>query len=85
MNATEGSWTITRSGGLTGTASSGIFPYQGVPASFDLYNVQTTGSGAPEDNLFFNNIQVVPEPSSFALIAGPALLGALRYLRRRAA
>ncbi|MEY2536675.1 MAG: hypothetical protein QOG67_415 [Verrucomicrobiota bacterium] len=82
-SATEGTWTIIRSGGLSGTASSGIFPYMGVAASFDLYNVQTTGGGAPEDNLFFNNIQIIPEPSTFTLLAGPALLGALLYVRRR--
>ena len=79
---TGGTWTITRSGGLTGTQSS-FFDYTGVAAGFHLYNAQTTGGGAPEDNLFFNNPQVVPEPSTFALIAGPALLGALLYIRRR--
>ena len=73
---------MTRSGGLTGTQSS-FFDYTGVAAGFHLYNAQTTGGGVPEDNLFFNNIQIVPEPSAFALIAGPGLLGALLYARRR--
>ena len=73
---------MTRSGGLSGT-QSGLFGYTGVAAGFHLYNAQTTGGGAPEDNLFFNNPQVVPEPSTFALIAAPALLGVLLQLRRR--
>ncbi len=80
-DATGGIWTITRSGGLTGSQSS-FFNYIGVAAGFHLYNAQTTGGGAPEDNLFFNNPQVVPEPSTFALVAGPTL-GALLYIRRR--
>ena len=81
-DATGGTWTITRSGGLTGTQSS-FFDYAGVAAGFHLYNAQTTGGGAAEDNLFFNNPQVVPEPSTFALIAGPGLVGALLCIRRR--
>jgi hypothetical protein len=85
MSATQGMWTVTRSGGMSGSASSGIFPYQGVAASINLYNVQTTGNGAPEDNLFFNNLQIIPEPSTFALLAGPAAFGVLLYARRRSA
>jgi hypothetical protein len=83
-DGTQGTWTITRTGGMSGTASSGIFPYKGVPASLDLYNVQTTDGGAPEDNLFFNTIQIVPEPSVFRLFAGPIAVGVLfRSYRRR--
>jgi len=82
-SATEGSWTIVRSGGQTGTASSGIFPYIGVAAGINLYNVQTTDGGLSQDNLFFNNLAIVPEPSTFALVAGSAFLGALLYVRRR--
>ncbi|MBA3961731.1 MAG: hypothetical protein H0X40_07510 [Chthoniobacterales bacterium] len=84
-DATAGTWTIIRSGGMSGTASSGIFPYQGVPASIDLYNVQTTDNGAPEDNLFFNNLQIIPEPSPLTLFAGSGFLGGLICLRRRRA
>ncbi|HEY4283586.1 MAG TPA: PEP-CTERM sorting domain-containing protein [Chthoniobacterales bacterium] len=83
IDPTDGSWTIIRSGGHTGTATSGIFPYQGLAASFDLYNVATTGGGAPEDNLFFNNIQIVPEPSTLVLLFGSTFLGALLYVRRQ--
>ena len=84
-SATEGMWTITRSGGMSGTASSGGFPYMGVAASFDLYNVQTTGAGAAEDNLFFNNIQIIPEPSIAALLTASAFLALLLYGRRQRA
>ena len=82
-SATEGQWTIVRSGGMSGTQTGGIFGYTGVPASIDLYNVQTTGGGVPEDDLFFNNLQIIPEPSALTLLVGPALLGALLYARRR--
>jgi len=77
-----GSWTITRSGGLTGTASG---TYTGDGSGFHLYNSMTTGGGANEDNLFANNLAVVPEPSTVALLAGPALLGAWFFIRRRRA
>ena len=81
-SAMGGTWTITRSGGLSGTQSS-FFDYAGVAAGFHLYNAQTTGSGAPEDNLFFNNPQIVPEPSTLVLIGGSVFLVALLYVRRR--
>ncbi|MDQ3545997.1 MAG: PEP-CTERM sorting domain-containing protein [Verrucomicrobiota bacterium] len=37
----------------------------------------------PGANLGFDNLAIVPEPSSFALLAGPVLLGAWFFLRRR--
>jgi hypothetical protein len=81
-----GTWTVTRSGGLTGTATG---TYSGDGSGFHLYNSQTTGGGAAEDNLFANNFTVgaaaVPEPSTLALLAGPALLGGWMFLRRRRA
>ncbi|MDQ2867999.1 MAG: hypothetical protein M3R59_06245 [Verrucomicrobiota bacterium] len=80
---TGGEWTITRSGGQSGTQDGGNFGYNGVAAPIDLYNVATTGGGAPQDNLFFNNLQIIPEPSIVALLAGSALLGALLYAGRR--
>jgi|tagenome__1003787_1003787.scaffolds.fasta_scaffold20510839_1 MYXO-CTERM domain-containing protein len=80
-----GSWTVTRSGGMTGTASG---TYSGDGSGFHLYNSQTTGGGAAEDNLFANNLSVtsaVPEPTTLSLLAGPALLGGLFFIRRRRA
>jgi hypothetical protein len=72
----EWTWTMIRSGGLSGIQSRTV-PYLGVPASFDVY--ASNGS-----TMYFNNIQVVPEPSTLVLIAGPAFLGAIFYARRRA-
>jgi hypothetical protein len=81
-DATGGSWSVTRSGGLAGVASG---TYTGVGAGIHLYNSMTTGGGAPEDDLYFNNLEVIPEPSSLSLLAGPAILGAWFFVRRRRA
>ena len=56
--------------------------YTGLASGFKLYN-SGTDSGVNENNLYFNNLAIVPEPSSLALIAGPALLGAWFFVRRR--
>ena len=56
--------------------------YTGLASGFKLYNSGTDG-GANENNLYFNNLSIVPEPSSLALLAGPALLGAWFFVRRR--
>ncbi len=61
------------------TYSSG---YTGSASGFKLYN-SGTNSGANENNLYFNNLAIVPEPSSFTLLAGPAILGAWFFVRRR--
>ena len=53
----------------------------------------TNGLGGAASNIFLNSggtnykatFSVVPEPSSFALLAGPALLGAWFFVRRRRA
>jgi len=82
-SATGGQWTITRSGGLSGTQNGDIFGYIGVAAGLNLYNVQTTDGGLPQDALFFNSPQIVPEPSTVALITVPAFLGMLLHFRRR--
>ena len=56
--------------------------FTGLASGFKLYNSGTDG-GANENNLYFNNLSIVPEPSSLALLAGPALLGAWFFVRRR--
>lgn len=70
-SAAGGTWSITRSGGVadfdTGT-------YTGVARSIKLY---IGGQGnAPEDDLYVNNLEIVPEPASILLIsfAGMAML-----------
>ena len=71
-----GTWSITRSGGVTDSDSG---TYTGVPENFKFYISSTTGNGAAEDNLYFNSLSVVPEPSAAVL----GSLGALMLLRRR--
>jgi hypothetical protein len=73
---TGGDWEITRSGGIsdfdTGT-------YSGQVSSFQFY---TDGAGSTaEQALIFNNLAVVPEPSSLTLILAAA--AGLAWLRRR--
>lgn len=39
----------------------------------------------PNENFGFNNLAIVPEPSTLSLLAGPTILGALFFVRRRRA
>lgn len=70
-----GTWSITRTGGVsdfdTGT-------YTGVAENFKFY-VSNTDNGDAANNMFANNLTVIPEPSA-ALLGG---IGALLLLRRR--
>ncbi|MEO6971267.1 MAG: hypothetical protein ABI217_10275, partial [Chthoniobacterales bacterium] len=45
--------------------------YTGLASGFKLYN-SGTDTGDNANNLYFNNLAIVPEPSSLTLIAGPA-------------
>lgn len=75
-SALGGTWTIIRSGGVSDTDSG---TYSGIAENFKFYESNTTGGGAAADNLFFNNLSVVPEPASAVL----GLIGATVLLRRR--
>jgi hypothetical protein len=79
-SATGGTWTITRSGGVSDVDTG---TYNGVAENFILYNSQTTGSGAAEDNLYVNNLQIVPEPTTGAMML--TALAGLGFIRRRRA
>ena len=54
------------------------------PDAFRFYISGTDGGGAPENNLYANNLSVVPEPSTFALLALSAV-GLAGYAARRRA
>jgi PEP-CTERM motif len=71
-----GTWSITRSGGVTDFDSG---TYSGVAENFKFYERETTNGSNAADNLFFNSLVVIPEPSA-ALLGG---LGMLALLRRR--
>lgn len=73
-SAAGGTWTITRSGGETDSDSG---TYTGLANRFQLYINNT--DGGDQNNLFANNLSIVPEPASLALIG----LGGLALLGRR--
>lgn len=73
-----GSWSIVRSGGIS-ESDSGNFT--GVVNRLRVYNA-STDNGSNENNLFVNNLSIVPEPSTFGLLA-LSTLGAMALLRRR--
>ncbi len=84
-------FTFTYNGGnsysftLTGSPGGANFTSSN-PALGSIDNVRifdfNQGAGA---NFGFNNLAIVPEPTTISLIAGPAILGAFMFLRRRRA
>ena len=76
-----GTWTVNRTGGVTSNASG---TYTGVGAGFKLYEDQTS-SNANENNLFANNMSVVPEPSTVSLLLGSSAFAGFFLLRRKRA
>ncbi len=70
-----GGSTTTLTGTLAGTAGAGL-------DSFAMFN-----RDAELANVYFNSVglSAVPEPSTLSLLAGPAILGALFFIRRRRA
>ena len=68
------------SGSLSGAAGTGI-------DSFRLFNANANqpSNNDGSSNAYFNSPTVVPEPSSLSLLAGPAILGAWFFVRRRRA
>jgi hypothetical protein len=85
-SASEIDYQISRASeqGVQGTLFSGSVT--GIAASidnFEFYISDTDAGGSPQNNLYFNNLEVsvVPEPSAFALLLGSAAL--LCVTRRR--
>lgn len=74
--------TRTSAAGGTENALNSNFAVGAVINNFKFYN-SGTDNGNNANNLYFNNLQVIPEPSTLALLAGPALLGAMMFVRRR--
>jgi len=76
-SASGGAWTVTRTGGINSTS---LGTYAGQVSSFQFY---TFLAGSSDQNaIFYNNIQVVPEPATISTLLAAALLG-LPWLRRR--
>lgn len=71
-----GTWSIIRSGGISDLDSG---TYSGVAENFKFYISGTTNGSNAADNLYFNSLTIVPEPSA-ALLGG---LGVFALLRRR--
>lgn len=76
-SAGGGTWEITRSGGVSDFDSG---TYTGAIANFHLFARQTDGGS--ENDLFVNNISVIPEPGAAGLLLIGSGLLALRRNRR---
>ena len=74
--STQGNQGVLFSGTVTGSFSA--------PDAFRLYVSGTDGGGAPENNLYANSLSVVPEPSTYALLALSAAAAGGYMARRRA-
>ena len=87
-SSTEMSYLISRtsSQGAQGTLFAGTVTGISVaPANLKFYN-SSTENGNAQNNLYFNSVEVVPEPQSLALLAcGGASLLVLGYGRSRKA
>jgi hypothetical protein len=85
QNAGTLDWSITRSGGLSGTASGSSSISAGNIAGVRFYISGTDGGN--ENDFFFNSLSVVPEPTHVALgVFGGvlALTGVLRSSKLKA-
>ena len=75
-----GNWTVERSGGVTDLDSG---TYSGALRRFAFY-AGGSGSNGNNDALFFNNLSVVPEPSTgYLLLSGILAISCLRGWGRK--
>jgi hypothetical protein len=75
-----GNWTVERSGGVTDLDSG---TYSGALRRFAFY-AGGSGTNGNNDALFFNNLSVVPEPSTgYLLLSGILAISCLRGWGRK--
>jgi len=83
QNATTFAYEISRSSsqGFQGVLFSGtVTGLTDAPSGFRLYN-SWTDSGEAQNNLYSNNLQIIPEPASVLMLLGG--VGLLLFLKRR--
>ena len=77
-----GTWLVTRGGALADSASG---TFAGNAAGFNLYVATTSSNSGSPNDFYANNLSIVPEPSTVALLLGSSALGGLYLLRRKRA
>lgn len=72
-SSSQGNQGVLFSGSVSGLTDS--------VTGFRFYVSGTDAGGAPQNNLYFNNLEVIPEPGTALLLVGG--LGVLAWMRRR--
>lgn len=81
-SAGGGTWIVVRTGSSVGTGTA-TGSYTGDPAKIGLYNSNTDPNSLNANNLYFNNLKIVPEPASYAMaFAGFGILFGIRRFRK---
>lgn len=91
FDTSAATYSVTATSGVeTGTFSGSLKDTNGATAGTDALSAIGFGNfngGSANQNLVFDNLNLaaVPEPTSLSLLAGPAILGAWFFVRRRRA